>query len=90
MAARLYREGDSHLVGNIPCEIGLFDFVEVPYQLDRGWHLSVDDIYSAKADVIESETVHPIRLRAKEAKIEGWDKRRIKKLEAELNGTTEG
>ena len=91
MAVCLYREGDSHVIGGIPCEVGLFDIVEVSYQLDRGWHESVDGIAGKpEKSNIESVIVHPIRLKAREAGIEGWDKRRIKKLEAELNGITEG
>ncbi len=89
MAIKLYREGDSHLIDNHPCMIGLFDECEINYQLDRGWFKSVSDIFN-KSDEIESAVVHPIRLKAREAGIDGWDKRRIKKLEAELNGTEEG
>lgn len=90
MAVQLYREGSSHTVRGIECELCNFEISQMEYQLKQGWVKSPEEI---GADTTgdpddtgndEGTALNPVRVQAKEAGIEGWDKKRIGTLEAEL------
>jgi len=88
---QLYKSGNSHTVRGIECEVKNFDFEEMELMLSQGWVKDPSEIgESAPTEVIEetpavSDTnINPIRLAAKEAGIDGWETKRIKTLEAEL------
>jgi len=91
MAIQLYKAGNSHTVNGIECEVKNFDFGEMELMLSQGWVKSPDEtVESAATEVVvetsqETDTnINPVRLAAKEAGIDGWENKRIKTLEAEL------
>lgn len=59
--------------------------------LQGGWSVTRETIIPEKEvkiedlSILEEKPIHQTRLKAKEAGIEGWDKRRIGKLEEEMN-----
>ena len=87
MATKLYREGTTHCVNGITCEIRLFssgnplDFVGID-----GWCMTPEDINKTNDDEWSGYTSDQIRELAKEANIEGWDTKRIRTLKEVLNG----
>lgn len=97
MATKLYREGTTHCVNGITCEIRLFDKGN-PLEfigLD-GWCASPEDI---NKDIIKPDeiiktdddewsgyTSDHIRELAKDAGIEDWKTKRIHTLKEVLNG----
>ena len=98
MAIQLYREGDTHEIKGIKCELSNFPIHQLDARLKEGWVKSPEDISNGKNDnekdseEKESEKIRTsekgapdIRALAKEAGIEGWDTKRIKTLEAALN-----
>ena len=88
MAIQLYRAGDTHEVRGILCEVGNFEPHELDALLAQGWAKDPKDIGGEKIDEVPDvpDSLHPVRLQAKEAGIEGWENKRIKTLEAELAG----
>ncbi len=95
MAIQLYKEGTSHNVKGVECEVKNFNISELEEKLAEGWVKSPSEIggetvSEAPIETMESaeeikETTHPVRMAAKEAGIDGWDTRRIGTLEAELS-----
>lgn len=90
MAIAVYKKGNKHLVNGVPCEIVLcIDVSDMNAQLENGCvHDEKELLVSEEKE--SSEEINPIRLAAKEAGIEGWETKRIKTLQALLDGTTEG
>lgn len=92
MAIQLYKQGTTHTVRGIECEVKNFDFDDMALKLSQGWVKDPSEL-SIQADTApveetseDSDTnIHPVRLKAKEAGIDGWDKKRIKTLETELS-----
>jgi len=90
MAIQLYKAGDTHEVRGIKCEVRNFTNQEYGYWLENGWYLDPKDIplesvEEAKEEVEEEKELHPVRLAAKDAGIDGYEKKRIKTLEGELD-----
>lgn len=83
MAIQLYREGDTHTVRGILCELKNFDASELDYQLKQGWLTSPEDIGEKEDN--DEDALNPVRIEAREKGIEGWDTKRIKTLEGLLS-----
>jgi len=102
MTIALFKKGNSVNVRGIDCDVCRCSFGEMEDKLKEGWVKdpkeldSVDDGGIDDGDTTpldEPETaektpnqIDPIRLKAKEAGIDGWEKKRIKTLEGLLNG----
>lgn len=92
MAIQLYKAGSTHTVGGIECELQNFNISELDAKLAEGWFKSPSDINAPVEKSIETldietmESIHPVRAAAKDAGIDGWEKKRIGTLEAELKG----
>ena len=92
MAIQLYKQGTTHTVRGIECEVKNFDFDDMALMLSQGWVKDPSEL-SIQADTApveeaseESDTnIHPVRLVAKNAGIEGWEIKRIKTLEGLLD-----
>ncbi len=95
MAIQLYREGTTHNVRGIECELMNCDIADLNYYVDQGWSTSPETLeIPIESDDLPAEggpipdpapqDINPIRLRAKEAGIDGWDTKNFKTLEAEL------
>jgi hypothetical protein len=98
MAIKLFRKGNTHRVNGIECEVRLFpvkygqSFVGVD-----GWCVSVEDLEKKEVVEIEEEIESGsidqpskvVRELAKEAGIDGWEKKRISTLKEELGGEGE-
>lgn len=84
---QLYRKGDTHTVRGIKCELCNFSNGELEYQLNEGWLKSPEDIDNNEEASEEGETqeLHPVRIQARDAEIEGWETKRIKTLQADLD-----
>lgn len=88
MAISVYKEGDTHTVNGVKCTIvQCLDVAEMHHHLENGCVLDEQDLYPEQEDFGD---LNPVRLAAKEKGIEGWDTKRIKTLQALLDGTTEG
>lgn len=92
MAIQLYREGSTHTVRGVDCEIGNFQPIEMEAMLKEGWVKDPSEIgvEAPKKPVKEEKgkddtSIDPVRLAAKKAGIENWESKRIKTLEAELS-----
>ncbi len=86
MAIQLYRPGTTHEVNGVKCEIGNFDISSMQGLIDIGWFTTTD--FNAQDEEPELETeedINPVRVDAREAGIEGWETKRIKTLQAELD-----
>ncbi len=94
MAIQLYKAGDTHTVRGIECEVCNFDLAELDLRLSEGWVKDTSELEvtgassegNQDAEAPEEININPVRLKAKEAGIEGWQNKRIKTLEAELEG----
>ena len=88
MAYQVYRKGESHNVRGVQCELKNIKPSELEEYLSNGWVTSPnglnDEPEQTESDNVE--TINPIRQAAKDAGIEGWEKKRIKTLQAELDG----
>lgn len=59
MAITLYREGDTHTVRGVQCEMGRFELNEMQTMLDKGWSKSPDGL-SAPEESKSSDDVVPL------------------------------
>lgn len=59
MAIVLYREGDTHTVRGVQCEMGRFDLNEMQTMLDKGWKKSPDDLVEEVVDEQDQEQSNP-------------------------------
>lgn len=97
MDIQLYKEGNTHTVRGVPCELCNFHIEDMESALKDGWYRKPGEwLKEAKSETQEeqkempkSDPNHPVRQAAKEADIDGWDSKRISTLEKELNGTQE-
>jgi len=91
MAIQVYKPGKTHTVRGVECEalninIGsLNHYLENGYYKKEGEWMEVDED-ETKAEDEENKSAEGVREKAKAAGIEGFDKKRIKTLESELNG----
>lgn len=83
MAIQLYKAGDDHVINGIGCEITNCEIGSLQPMLSIGWHTSPGD-WLEKEEEKEPEP-GSTRGKAKAAGIEGWETKRIKTLEAELD-----
>jgi len=92
MTIALFKKGNSVNVKGIDCDVCRCSFGEMEDKLKEGWVKdpkeleSVDETEATEKKEEVPKQIDPIRQKAKDAGIEGWDKKRIKTLEAELNG----
>lgn len=91
MAIQLYRAGTTHIVRGIECEVCNFDSSQMQHQLEQGWVKAPEFIDEITEEVAEETTeeateIHPVRIQARDAGIDGWENKRIKTLESELDG----
>jgi len=90
MAIQLYKAGTTHTVRGIECEAKNFAPREMDLMLSQGWVKDPSELGESAPEVEvktsqETDTnINPVRLKAKEAGIDGWENKRIKTLEAEL------
>ncbi len=87
MATKLYREGTSHIVRGIECEIRLFPRNGLSFVGLDGWCASPEDIN--KVDEWSEYSSEQIRELAKDAGIEGWENKRINTLKEVLSGQSQ-
>lgn len=84
MTCLIYREGKGTIEFGIECESTTCDVEHLDGLLAAGW-LRDPPGYKAPEVVKEEEpseeSIHPIRLAAKEAGVDGWDTKRITTLE---------
>ena len=96
MTIALYKSGDTHTVRGIKCEIIRCEFLQMEDRLKEGYVKDPSELESTEevTEVIEpveeikevEKTYDPIRLKSKDAGIDGWETKRIKTLEGLLNG----
>lgn len=84
----LYKEGNTHIVRGVTCELTRFKPVDVEVALSKGYVLCPNDLYKTIDSV---DTNHSgklsnkeIREAAKKAGIENYSKARIANLKKEL------
>jgi hypothetical protein len=70
MACRLYRQGTTHVVRGIPCELQKFEAHEVPVQLLNGWFTSPQAAYEEVTDGLQEEKEKHEEITEKEEVIE--------------------
>lgn len=80
MAVLLYREGKTHKVRGVECEMRRFPISDLHTMLDSGWLTDPNDINSQKHIPSEDD----IRLEAKEKGIRNWHNKKIENLLVEL------
>ncbi len=90
MAIQLYKAGTDHIINGIECELVNCEIRSLQGMLDTGWYTAPGDWLEEPKEpeeikATEEPDLNSIRGRAKLAGIEGWDKKRIKTLEAELD-----
>jgi hypothetical protein len=90
MATKLYREGTTHCVNGIDCEVRLFTTgYPLRFVGTDGWCKTPEDINKDNKtddDEWSGYTSDQIRELAKDAGIDGWDTKRIHTLKEVLNG----
>ena len=88
MATKLYRAGTTNIVDGIECEIRLFDCRDpLSFIGIDGWCATPQDINKTESvDEFADHSADNIRELAKEAGIDGWEKKRINTLKGELSG----
>ena len=93
MKIALYKAGDTHEVRGIKCEVIRCEFRQLDDKLKLGYVKDPSELYATEevTEVIEpvvevEKKLNPVRQAAKDAGIEGWDMKRIKTLEALLDG----
>ena len=78
MATKIYKDGDSKLV----------NYDQLQRHIDAGWQFDNAPVKVSKADIDTNNSgklsVDEVRAAAKEAGIDGWEKKRIKTLLKEL------
>jgi hypothetical protein len=87
----MFKEGDSSVVRGVKCDFIRIELAERPqYKID-GWADNEKELKEAKEEASkdsqeteEEAVLNPVRIAAKEAGIGGWDTKRIKTLEKEL------
>ena len=90
---QLYKAGSTHTVRGIECEICNFAPRELDLRLSEGWVKDPSELEvtgaqgegKQDAEAPEETNINPIRLKAEKAGIEGWETKRIKTLESELD-----
>lgn len=87
MATKLYREGNSHFVNGIECEIRLFPRNGLSFVGIHGWCATPEDIN--KSDEWSDYSSEQIRELAKDSGIEGWENKRINTLKEVLSGKSQ-
>ncbi len=96
MSIQLYKAGTDHIINGIECELVNCEIRSLQGMLDTGWYTTPGDWIEKPEELEELEEpdepeeikeldLNSIRGKAKLAGIEGWDKKRIKTLEAELD-----
>lgn len=88
MTIAVYKKGNSVTVRGIECDVCRCEFLEMEDKLNNGWVKDPSELVETEEtkEVETPKQLDPIRQKAKDAGIDGWDKKRIKTLEAELNG----
>lgn len=86
MAVMLYTHGDEYEIRGVRCNLGRFDNDLLEEKLAEGWVINPADlVQTLNIETMETEEPkHPVRIAAKAAGIEGWDKKRIGTLEEAL------
>jgi hypothetical protein len=90
MACILYREGKGAVEHGIPCESTTCEVETLEAMIEAGWSVNPPGYEPPKLEGVEDEqedapAIHPVRLAAKEAGVEGWDFKRIGTLEKLLS-----
>ena len=86
----LYKHGETHTVDGINCHIGRFNNSELQYRLSEGWVLSPQELEKSKGEKVEvkeieiTENPREIRMAAKKAGIDDWDRARVRTLKDKL------
>lgn len=92
MSIQLYRPGNDQNICGIDCEIINCKISSMQSMLDSGWFAHPDDFASAGEDEQsggeDEVSAEEIRVLAKDAGIEGYEKKRVKTLIKELEDLT--
>jgi len=98
MAIQVYKPGNTHTVRGVECEALNINIGSLSHYLENGYYKKEGEWLEAVEDEVETEDepqvdepvenkrAEGVREKAKAAGIEGFDKKRIKTLESELNG----
>jgi len=88
MACILYREGKGAVEHGIVCESTTCEVENLEGMIGAGWSVNppgyAPPVVAEEEADDEPETINPIRIKAKEARIDGWDTKRIGTLEKML------
>lgn len=76
----LYRDGDTHEINGVKCEMGRFKNSALKAMLSAGWRVTPEAEESNVVDI----SPDIIRAKARDAGIEGWETKRIKTLQKAL------
>lgn len=89
MACVIYREGTGTVEHGIVCESTTCEIEHLEGLLSHGWSVNPPSYQEVKDEPEDDESddasdINPVRLKAKDAGIEGWDTKRIGTLEKML------
>lgn len=89
MACVIYREGKGTIEHGIVCESTTCEIEHLEGLLNHGWSVNPPGYMPEPAEEVEKpeeeeKELNPVRIKAKEAGIEGWDTKRIATLEKML------
>lgn len=79
----LYREGTSHVVRGVECELIRVSIDKFKQLLDEGWHTCLDELYQNQ-NQSTVPTGKELRDEAKAAGLDDWKTARFAKLQKEL------
>lgn len=79
----VYTKGDKYEVKGIKCNLEVISFGQMKEYLDNGYFKTPQEVYADKNDSGKLSN-EEIRMAAKEAGLENWEKGRIKTLKEAL------
>jgi hypothetical protein len=96
MAVALYKQGTTHTIRGVLCEMSIFKHDDIANQLKNGWFKSTKEAYELQSEepaeenketALNFEYMSNVEIRdaAKKAGIESWETARIATLKTELS-----
>lgn len=83
MGCVVYKQGDTHNVKGVKCELKVVTIGQFKEYLSDGWFASPEEAYADKNDSGKLSN-EEIRMAAKEKGLDNWEKGRIKTLKEAL------
>jgi hypothetical protein len=85
----LYKEGNTHIIRDVSCELRQFDVNDLEYALSQGYKTSPHDLYKPTKEEADTNgtgklSTPEIRAAAKLAGIKNYSKKKIATLLSEL------